>query len=322
MHGITSKGKRSTTGFLYGYKITREPRHLHAVIAKSAVQIANHHILNQNKIQQKYSTNYIQKSRKYVVEIYTQYINTISQQDQIRWKQYGAPSNPMPMQVELNKLLSYLTRNNKVLWVGLYNSVQVNEKIHTRKKRKEVVNKALLRHVKLVSQHIREYEKELPRFWLDQSEIKALLKEVQEQHERITLQQLANKEHNPSIACRIMAEWSLDRALIKEIMRHLSEDRKLQVTFSNLTGATRFKTKGANNKLYVTICPKCNKELDHWEHHKICYKINVPTKYATRTKIDWLSLIKEYMRMITTETPAKYQASTIRYEDFQKMTNQ
>ena len=126
----------------------------------------------------------------------------------------------------------------------------------------------------------------------------------------------------PSIACRIMTEWSLDRPQIKEIMRHLSGDRKLQVTFSNLIGATRFKTKGDSNKLYVTICPKCKKELDHWEHHKGCYNLNVPIKTNKLTKVDWLSLIKEYMRMIAIETPAKYQASTTRYEDFQKMINQ
>ena len=173
--------------------------------------------------------------------------------------------------------------------------------------------------MRLMAQQIESCEEGIPKFWLAQSEIKAYLKEVQEIHELITMKKLAGKEDEPSVSSKIIGEWELDRTQIKEILRFLSEDRKLQVTLSNLIGATRFKTKGEDNKLYVTICPKCKKELDEWEHHKICYEVKVPNKNEMGTKEKWLMFIKKYMNKITTETPAKYTASSTRYENFQRI---
>ena len=96
-------------------------------------------------------------------------------------------------------------------------------------------------------------------------------------------------------------EWNLDRGTVKEILQELSTDRKLQTTFTNLVGATRFKTV-KDGKLHHAICPRCE-DIDSWEHCMKCYNIEPIKKLGQK---NWLKNIDEVMNKLTTDTPAKY----------------
>ena len=133
------------------------------------------------------------------------------------------------------------------------------------------------------------------------------------------MQLLLQKKHMTSLSCRIFFDWDLSRKKVREILRSLDRDRKLQTTFNNLIGATRFKAMDQGG-LYSTMCPKCRKEIDSWEHHQKCYELEIPANTEGAKKEVWLKVIKNYLRIITTEQPAKYRPSKTLYEEFRKIT--
>ena len=149
---------------------------------------------------------------------------------------------------------------------------------------------------------------------MEQREVKEMLKAKQEERDKEILQLLLRKGTYPSVSSQIFSDWELTRRRIKEILRFLEQDRKLQVTFTNLIGATRYKTTG-KGKLYVTLRPKCKVGLDNWGYHKECYKLQILSIEDTDSQKAWLTLVRGYTGRIATEKPAKYVASRVRYED-------
>ena len=169
--------------------------------------------------------------------------------------------------------------------------------------------------MRILEPHLDSIHKEIPKFWLEQEEVKEMLKAKQELREKRTVSILAKKEKDPSVSRKICGEWHLDREQIRHIMRSLEKDRRLQATFTNLIGATRFKAI-EKDKLYITRCPKCKKELDAWERHKKCYEIEAPQKEKGGSRQKWGHLIRDFVCKVETRTPAKFTATSVTYEKF------
>ena len=151
-----------------------------------------------------------------------------------------------------------------------------------------------------------------------QEEVKDRLTELQQEDEQKTIKHLANRERDESISAQIITEWKPERKSVREILQYLSSERKLQTTFTNLVGATRFKTV-KNSELHHTVCPKCA-AVDTWSHCMQCYDIDLIKEHRTK---DWLPMIEKAMRKITTDTPAKYQsAETLHTHRHQKRTEE
>ena len=123
------------------------------------------------------------------------------------------------------------------------------------------------------------------------------------------IRHLASREKDISVSAKIIEAWSLNRTRVREILQHLSKERKLQTTFINLIGATRFKAV-KDGKLHHTKCPRCQ-EVDSWEHCAKCYGLQIQEGQG---KEAWLQSIEKGMKIITTDTPAIYQATEILYE--------
>ena len=104
-----------------------------------------------------------------------------------------------------------------------------------------------------------------------QEEVKQKLKERQDQDGAKAIAYMEEEMEEPSVASKIYRYWQLDRQFIRECHKAMADDRKLQVTFDNLIGATRFKTlRGA--QLIQTKCPKQGRgKPDSWEHILECY---------------------------------------------------
>ena len=153
---------------------------------------------------------------------------------------------------------------------------------------------------------IKRTNRQLPLMRATQTEVKEKLKEEQEKDELAVILNLANKENDNSLSSRTIMEWELDRSKVREILRHLATNRKLQATFVNLVGTTRFKAV-KEGKLRHTICPRC-KEVDSWEHCITCYGVS---PVGTQEHRLWLQPIEKMMYEITTDTPAQYIASEL-----------
>ena len=171
----------------------------------------------------------------------------------------------------------------------------------------------IIKHVDQLEEIMEVKKVKCPKFWSTQAEIKEMLKIKQEQDEQEVMKILAERSEKPSKACKILIEWGLNRKKVKTILKSLDRERKLQTTFSNLIGATRFKTI-VEGQLMAAVCPKCGREPDDWQHHKECYNLAIPKDRESKDKEKWLALIKKYMEEITTPTPAKSQASSIPYK--------
>ena len=98
---------------------------------------------------------------------------------------------------------------------------------------------------------------------------------------------------------------------MREILRYLAKNRKLQATFANLVGATRFKAV-KEGKLRHTICPRCE-EIDSWEHCMTCYGMEPAD---TKEHKIWLHSVERMMSELTTDTPARYKASELLHEGY------
>ena len=108
---------------------------------------------------------------------------------------------------------------------------------------------------------------------MTQQEVKQTLKEHQAQDEARAIAYLAVDEMQPSAPSRLYRKWELDRQLIKECHQAMMGDRKLQVTFNNLIGATIFKMLGGTKLVATRRQQKgCGKQ-DSWEHFLECYRV-------------------------------------------------
>ena len=147
------------------------------------------------------------------------------------------------------------------------------------------------------------------KFWATQQEVKQKLKDIYEEDERKAISCLASVEDKPSQSSRMFLNWNLDRSKVKKILRSMADDRKLQTTFGNLIGGTRFKTAN-KGKLNHTICPKCKENIDTWRHCVKCHELKVG---EIGNEKQWLGNIRQIIEKISTETPGKYTASETAY---------
>ena len=150
---------------------------------------------------------------------------------------------------------------------------------------------------------------QLPMILATQEEVKEKLKKSQELDEAKVIKHLASREKDTSVSTKIIETWNLDRTKTREILQYLSKERKLQTTFINLIGATRFKAV-KDGKLHHTKCPRCQ-EVDSWEHCMKCYGLQI---HEGQGKEAWLQSIEKGMKLITTDTPAIYQPTEILHE--------
>ena len=126
---------------------------------------------------------------------------------------------------------------------------------------------------------------------------------------------MANRKGNASISGQILNYFRINKADIRTILRKLANNRPLQVTLCNLLGAGRFKTIN-DNCLMCTSCPRC-KQPDSQAYHEICYRNNLPTK-ETRVKEgedSWIKCLISYLKVIQTDSPAKYTPSGQKYHE-------
>ena len=153
---------------------------------------------------------------------------------------------------------------------------------------------------------VAQWDINLPMIRATQEEVKDRLEELQQEDEQKIIQYLANRERDRSISAQIITDWELDRNTVREILQYLSSERKLQTTFTNLAGATRFKTV-KNSELHHTICPKCA-AVDSWKHCVEWYGVDPIKEYRLK---GWLPNMEKAMRKIATGTPAKCQPAEI-----------
>ena len=155
----------------------------------------------------------------------------------------------------------------------------------------------------------------LPTFWATQQEVKEALKNEHDRQEAMVIKRMANRKGNASISGQILNYFRINKADIRTILRKLANNRPLQVTLCNLLGAGRFKTIN-DNCLMRTSCPRC-KQPDSWAHHKICYRNNLPTKEtrAEEGEDSWIKCLISYLKVIQTDSPAKYTPSGQKYHD-------
>ena len=248
----------------------------------------------------------IQRNRKIKIIWRAEYINTLDQNSILRWKYYGAPNDPMPSQEQINMELGELSSRQEI--EGIHFLPWTKQDAIDKKQEEGKYRRQIVEHCN----RIREPSTAIPVFWTTQKEIKEFLKVKQAEHEREIMQLLVQRKTKPSISCAIFFEWELTRERVKKILKFLDRDRKLQTTFTNVIGATRFKTMEANS-LYISLCPKCGKKPDEWSHLKECYNLMAPIKTKELNYEGWLEMVKDYMRQVTTQNPAKYQATEIKY---------
>ena len=79
----------------------------------------------------------------------------------------------------------------------------------------------LIRLLRQETEQIRKEKWELPRFWLEQEEVKTLLKQKQEEQEKEIVTLLMQKENEPSISSGILMEWELGRGEIRETKKYI-----------------------------------------------------------------------------------------------------
>ena len=117
-----------------------------------------------------------------------------------------------------------------------------------------------------------EFLSRIPRIPLTCGEVKARIQARHEQDERETLSLLANIG---SVSGKLVTEWGLTRAILKEVTRSLSFNRRMQVTISSIVTGTRFKWIGKGGEeteqLAPTLCRKCGIEEDNISHMLTCY---------------------------------------------------
>ena len=289
-------------GQMVGIKLKEKPKLLMATLLGESIRLLKKYV-------KKYVGQKLQPGCNYRIFIYSEYFTNMKEADKSCWRIYGKPKNYIPTQDAINIIIRDLLQEERLVEIRFLTLCKLGKRIA-----EEIGQETKMHQLELIKV-IKQDIDNVPVFWLEQEEIKELLKQRQETHERETLQLLLQKDSFPSISSQIFFDWELTRQRVKEILRFLEKDRKLQVAFTNLIGATRFKTT-EKGKLYVTICPKCEKETDNWEHHKKCYKLCVPYRdKGEKNKKVWLEIIRKYMNEITTETPAKYVASKILYEE-------
>ena len=250
-------------GQMVGIKIKQKPKLLMATQLGESIRLLKKYV-------KEYMGQKLQPGGKYRIFIYSEYFTHMKETDKSCRKIYGKPKNNyIPEQEAINLIIRDLLQEERLVEIRFLTLCKVGKRIAA-----EIGQETKMHQIELIKA-IKQDLANVPVFWLEQEEIKELLKQRQETHERETLQLLLQKETFPSISSQIFFDWELTRQKVKEILRFLEKDRKLQVTFTNLIGATRFKTT-EKGKLYVTICPKCEKETDNWQHHKKCYNLSVP----------------------------------------------
>ena len=140
-------------------------------------------------------------------------------------------------------------------------------------------------------------------------EEKEQLQNTQEEDELRLLKHLAERGKDRSISSKTIKEWGLTREKVRDILKQMEGNRKLQTTFTNLVGATRFKAV-KEGKLRHALRPRCQ-AIDSWEHCKQCYGVELGRlmkgKEGNRIK-------ENIMKEITTDTPAIYKASDVKRE--------
>ena len=139
----------------------------------------------------------------------------------------------------------------------------------------------------------------LPVLWATRAEVKDKIQEIQEKGEQTVIQHLAQRGENPAAPAGTIIKWNFNRDRTRAILQQLAGDRKLQTTFTNLIGNTRFKAV-MEGKLRHTMCPKCQ-AIDSWEHCMACYKVEVDTMKEGK---QWLLHVEKVMKEIAIDTPA------------------
>ena len=237
--------------------------------------------------------------------VYCTYVNSISQTDLTRWKQYGTPQEPLPFQDLVNSTLGKITRHSNVDQVYFISTPKKKQRgKHINKKQIALPQEITGKTAKRLTLEL------LPVFWATQQEVKDKLKTEQDKQEVKVLKKLATRPSNASISGKIPKFLNLDKAKIRMLLRTLARSRPLQVTLCNLIAAGRFKTIH-NNQLMRTQCPRC-KEPDSWGHHMECFRDQL-AGLKTKNDIEWKRNMLLYIKSIHTEHPAKYTASDKKY---------
>ena len=175
------------------------------------------------------------------------YWSKLTQEQMNRWRIYGTMTMAQPEQRTLNNVASAITRKKyvrKIILAGLQKDQAQKD---------PMTQRIWTSRMTQVKKWIDQKELQLPVTWTTQTEVKERLKAQQEEDEMRVIRHLATRETDQSIPSKSITDWHLTRSKTREILQHLAENRKLQTTFSNLIGATRFKTV-KEGKLRAAVC--------------------------------------------------------------------
>ena len=170
----------------------------------------------------------------------------ISQLNLLRWKQYGAPYDPVPEHHHLNSLLAEISNHPTVQTMEV-RQVPKEWSMELR------LNKEEKDDLATIIDDPSEETGGIPMFWGTQQEVKETLKEKQNMHEHKVIESIDARKNLASSSCRIYLEWGLTRELAKKILRSFSYDRMLQVTLGSILCATRFKALEGQDIIYYKL---------------------------------------------------------------------
>ena len=223
-----------------------------------------------------------EQRRERAIVACSNYLASMSGNTTSRWKQYGAPYEPLPAQDALNKTLSAIAQSAEIKAIKFQGAPKKNRelKIFTKKSEAKRLQTAIINSI--------AGEERLPAFWCSQAEIKEFLKRQQGRDAQKVVQSLSILTPQPSVSCSI-----------RRSLRRLSYDRMLQVAFGSVISATRFKIV-EGKKMGEVQCPKCG-ELDNWGRCKDWYQIQVPGNLIEEF---WPEAMDKVMNKIRTLNPA------------------
>ena len=123
-------------GKVYGKKINKDPMLLEAAVFVSGLREIGKILKKRKGAQSKEGkeeenridkTKY-KKGRKCIIRIYAEYTTKLTLRERERWKQYGAPSKPVPQQGSVNNILEEILVDEKVEAMGLLPKIESKKK--------------------------------------------------------------------------------------------------------------------------------------------------------------------------------------------------
>ena len=164
-------------GQMVGTKLKEKPKLLLATLLGESIRLLKKYV-------GKYMGGKLQPGGKYRIFIYSEYFTNMKESDKSCWRIYGKPKNYIPTQETINIIIRDLLQEERLVEIRFLTLCKVGKRIA-----EEIGQETKMHQMELIKA-IKQDIENIPVFWLEQEEIKELLKQRQEIHERETLRLL------------------------------------------------------------------------------------------------------------------------------------